>query len=266
MLLTETSRSSSPLDEGNSFLVRKLSHYRNLPADELLPLEGSLQRSRRTTQPRAILIEQGEPAGEICVILDGWAARQKVLADGSRQILAFHLPGDICEFNALLGAAADTETIALNGVKSARITRRLLNELAVAAPRVSQALWWEALSSNAIQREWLINIARRSATERIAHLLCELHSRLLLVGLASSTGFQLPLTQAQLANACAMTVEHTNRTLRKLRDLAGVQFEAGSVDFADPEAVRSIARFNGDYLLLKEMRSEASSTPFLGAS
>lgn len=238
------------LRESPSCLSKKLSHYRQVPADEEPILAKTLRQNQRSTQSRAILIEQGEPAAEICVILKGWASRQKIVSDGSRQILAFHLPGDICEFNALLGASSDTQTVALSDVRSARITRRALNELAATAPKVSQALWWEALSSNAIQREWLINIARRGASERIAHLLCELHYRLSLVGAASDTAFASPLTQAQLGNACGMSAEHTNRTLRKLRDTVGIGLEDGEVRFADIDAAHRYSDFDRRYVLL----------------
>lgn len=232
-------------------LTRKLAHYRPFEVEDQRCLEKMLDQRRRTTEPRSLLSEQGEPPGEICVILDGWAARQKILADGSRQILAFHLPGDVCEFNALLDVPADTEICAISQVRSASITGRMLNELTARAPRVGQALWWDASAGQAIQREWLINIVHRGASQRVTHLLCELHSRLKLVGRAHESGFRSPLTQAHLANACGMTVEHTNRSLRKLRQELGIGFEAGTVAFDNLAAAHRFAGFDGRYILLR---------------
>lgn len=240
------------ISDGDALLCRKLDSYRVLGMEDRQRLQRALDQRRRHTEPRSVLIEQGEPPREICVMLEGWAARQKVLADGKRQILAFHLPGDICEFNALLGAVTDTETVALSPVLSASITGRTLSELTATAPRVGQALWWDAFASGAVQREWMINVIRRPALQRLAHLLCELHTRLGLVGLATKDACVTPLTQAHLANACGMTVEHTNRTIRKLRDEHGILFEAGSIALGDVAKARELATFEEKYILLHE--------------
>lgn len=242
----------------------KLEHFRAVgPADAEF-LDAILQRNQRTTKAGARLVEQGMPQMEISVILDGWAARQKVMRDGERQIVAFHLPGDVCEFNALLGASADTETIALGPVRSATISRGMLNELA-ARPKLTRGLWWEALAGGAVQREWMANIARRTAAQRLAHLLSELHCRLAMVGHADDASFACPLTQVQFANACAMTVEHANRTLRKLRDLFGIETQSGHILFGDLASTREFAGFDEAYIKLNDGQDHMMPSMHVGS-
>jgi CRP-like cAMP-binding protein len=38
-------------------------------------------------------------------------------------------------------------------------------------PAIARALWWATLVDEAVLREWLVNIGRRDAAQRIAHLL-----------------------------------------------------------------------------------------------
>ena len=77
-------------------------------------------------------------------------------------------------------------------------------------------MWYETLVEASIFREWILNIGRRNARTRIAHLLCEFALRLEIAELGKMTGYTLPITQDQLADAVALTSVHFNRTLMRL--------------------------------------------------
>ena len=47
-------------------------------------------------------------------------------------------------------------------------------------------MWYETLVEGSIFREWVLNIGRRDARTRIAHLLCEFALRLEAPGLAET--------------------------------------------------------------------------------
>ena len=77
-------------------------------------------------------------------------------------------------------------------------------------------MWYETLVDASIFREWTLNVGRRPARMRIAHLLCEFALRLDKAGLGKQLDYELPMTQEQLADALALTPVHVNRMLMDL--------------------------------------------------
>ena len=100
-------------------------------------------------------------------------------------------------------------------------------------------------------RERILSVGRRSALARIAHLICELNVRLEIVGLAAGGRFELPLTQADLADVTGLTSVHVNRMLKKLRDDGIVTLRAGDVVIHDWHQLQRLAEFNLNYLYLE---------------
>jgi CRP-like cAMP-binding protein len=77
-------------------------------------------------------------------------------------------------------------------------------------------MWIDTVVEASIAREWIANVGQRNARERLAHLLCEFALRLQLAGLGQETGYELPMTQQELADATGMTAVHINRTIKSL--------------------------------------------------
>lgn len=102
--------------------------------------------------------------------------------------------------------------------------------------------------SASIQREWSANIAARRAEPRIANLLCNLLARATLLGAAQNQRIDCPLTQVDLANACGVTQEHLNRSLRRLRERRLVEIQPGTIVIHDPDALAEIAGFSPTHL------------------
>lgn len=82
--------------------------------------------------------------------------------------------------------------------------------------RFAQVLLLSVLVDEGTLREWLVNLGRREATGRVAHLMCELLARLRVVGLVSDDGYRLPITQRELADTTGISAVHANRVLQKL--------------------------------------------------
>jgi CRP-like cAMP-binding protein len=99
----------------------------------------------------------------------------------------------------------------------------------------------------AILAEWVMNVGRRDARQRVAHLLCELATRL---GAANATDvvFDLPVTQTQMADATALTPVHVNRTLQSLRSDGLVDWRTRLVRLPQWDALVSLAEFDPTYL------------------
>jgi hypothetical protein len=100
----------------------------------------------------------------------------------------------------------------------------------------------------AILSEWVVNVGRRDAKTRIAHLLCELATRLRVTRAGNDFVFDLPVTQTQLAEATAMTAVHVNRTLQSLRADGLIEWHQRVIRVPDWDALSARAEFDPAYL------------------
>jgi len=231
-------------------LIRKLEQFTSLSADDQRLLERAASEHVRRLGPREDIVCEGDAPGEIHLILSGWACRSKHLEDGRGAILAFLLPGDLCDPNSFLLGAMDHSVSALTSVTVAGIPRPLFEDLMLHHSRIAQALWGAALVDAAIQREWTLNLSQRTAYERLCHLLCELFLRLRDVGLTQGLSCELPVTQAKLAEAIGLTTVHLNRTLQELRADHLIVLKGKTLTIPNLEALMSAALFNPSYLHL----------------
>jgi CRP-like cAMP-binding protein len=197
-------------------LIRKLENFAPLPEEEKRALADAVNTIRRFSA-REDLIREGEPTDGVKVILEGFACRYKVLPDGRRQIVAYLLPGDMCDLRACLLKRMDHTIATLSPIEAALISQEAMLDLTERYPRLTRALWWSTLVEEAITREWVVNVGQRTAFERMAHLFCEISLRLEAVGLARNDRYELPLTQTELADTVALSAVHVNRTLMEMR-------------------------------------------------
>jgi CRP-like cAMP-binding protein len=194
------------------------------------------------------IIAEGDRPEHLHLIIKGWAARYKVLPDGLRQILAFLIPGDFCDIHITVLGHMDHGIVALTPCQVAYIAAGELDRVTSTDSRIARAMWWSTLVDEAVLRSWVVNIGRRDARERIAHLLCEVHARMKLIGLVEDNQMALPLTQEDLADAAGLTSVHTNRTLQKLRKDGLVEIGGGMLTIPDIGALQRTAGFDPNYL------------------
>jgi CRP-like cAMP-binding protein len=98
-----------------------------------------------------------------------------------------------------------------------------------------------------------MNVGRRDARERLAHLFCEFARRLEVAGMGSVSGYELPMTQDQLADATGLTAVHVNRTLKAMETEGLIQRQRRFVFIPDWERLRDVAGFNELYLHLDQV-------------
>lgn len=229
-------------------LIRKLEQFTTLSRDDKQALERAASTKLRRLDPREDVIREGDRPRQINLIVDGWAYRYKVLDDGRRQIVAFLVPGDLCDMRMFILKQMDHSVGALSRATVAEISKPAVLDLTDTFPRVGRALWWNSLVEEAIQREWTVNLGRRDASERLAHLFCELFIRLRAVGLAEGCTCEFPVTQADLADATGLSTVHVNRTLQELRAKGLVVLRGKALTIPDLEALQAAALFNANYL------------------
>jgi CRP-like cAMP-binding protein len=231
-------------------LIRKLERFTRLSDGDKRLLQQAASARIVNYDSHQDIIAEGEEPNDVNLILAGWVCRYKQLADGGRQVMSFLLPGDLCDLNIFLLRRMDHALGTLTPVVVAKITRDLLQEMLNADPRLTRALWWEVLVTAAIHREWLVNIGRRTALERVAHLLCEVYVRQQAVGRVRAGRCELPITQVELADALGLSAVHVNRTLRELRLAGLIDWRDKQLGIPDLDALTAVARFDPDYLHL----------------
>ena len=231
-------------------LITRLQHYVHFADDERSAIETACSGVPVTVRQRRDLMREGDRPRGVSLILDGWAFRYKTLEDGRRQIIAFLLPGDLCDLHGYIHQELDHSLGALTQVRYVEIPRDQVETLAGMGPRVRQALWWDTLVAGSIQREWTVNLGQRDAIERLSHLFCELFYRMRAVGMVDGHRCDIPLTQTDLAEATGMTPVHVNRMVQELRARGLIRWKGRDFETLDLDGLCDVAMFNPAYLHL----------------
>jgi CRP-like cAMP-binding protein len=246
--------SRHPLD----ILVRNLELRSPLPAEDREAVL-NLPHILRTLEAGTYTVREADPPQHCAVMVSGFAFRQKLAGDGSRQIVALHIPGDALDFQNLFLDVSDHSVQMLTRAEVAYVPIRDLQSLARERPAVGHAILVKILVEASIFREWVLNVGRRDAKTRVVHLLCELGVRLDAEGLTEDYSYDLPMTQEQLADAVGLTSVHVNRTLKALEADGLILRSKKSVSFPDWKRLRGVGDFNQRYLHLEPQRSGASA-------
>jgi CRP-like cAMP-binding protein len=228
-------------------LIAKLESIGGLTAEERDAVAALPLRVKQIPEDTDI-VRDGDAPSESCLLVEGFLCRYKMLPNGGRQILAIHTAGDIPDLQSLQLKIMDHSLGALTPCRVAFITHAALHEIARAYPGVMALFWRDTLIDAAIFREWLTGVGRRTAHQRIAHLFCEIHVRLKAVGLADDKGFDLPITQAEIADSLGLSTVHVNRVLQELRREGLIQSRGKYLGVTDWGALGEAGGFDPRYL------------------
>lgn len=228
-------------------LIMKLQNLCRLGEREEDALS-ELTRNLRTVPAGTDLKAHGERPKQVHVVMEGLACRYKVLPDGRRQIMAFLVPGDPCDFQVFLLEQMDHGVATLTSSIVSTIPQSQIERIAESDALLTKAFWYSTLLDEAILREWLVNVGRRDAYERVAHLLWELFLRHAIVGRINGMTFSLPLTQRELADALGLSTVHINRTMQRLKSENVIETDGRMLVILQPARLRQISGFDPDYL------------------
>lgn len=231
--------------------ARRLQNFTRMSADDMAVLDRVVRTGVRRVQPRRDIISEGDRPRSMYIVLEGWACRYKQLPDGRRQVVAFFLPGNLCDLNMFILREADHSMGAITPMRVAELDRDEFEQLFTSNPRITQALFWDELVTVAVQREWTLNLGQRTAYERIAHLLVEIFLRLESVGMTDGNSCDFPLTQNDIADASGLTSVHVNRMLQELRRAGLIELQSRRLTIPDLKALKQAAMFNENYLHLR---------------
>lgn len=204
---------------------------------ELIPL----RRGARALPARSTIYREGEPAPEFLTLFEGWAFRYKLIPNGRRQILSFLLPGDTISFELMRADRLRFSVQALTGVSLCVFERDALRQYVTARPGLMARLDRLTTHEIAAADDRLTELGTRSAQERVASLLVQLHRRLQLRGLADGNSFISPLRQQHIADALGLTAVHVSRVLRALKADGLIAIDDGRLVLRDIATLRKIS-------------------------
>lgn len=228
-------------------VIAKLSRFAALSPADIEALRAACSATTRI-RPGAVIHAEGSKPEHAVAVIDGWAIRYKLLEDGARQILAFIIPGDVCDLAPSGVGQMDHDIRSLTPLTHARIPHLVLNNIMKERPAIMRAFLGAQMADEAVLRAWLTNLGRRDAYQRLAHLFCELWMRCESAGLASGGEISMPMSQVDLADAMGLTSVHVNRTMRCLREKRLIRYKRGLVEIVDASGLIQAAGFDPAYL------------------
>lgn len=247
-------RTVPPLDSAGTFenvwpddpFVARLQNFTELSPADLRALRGVVE-TELIVKKRRDLVLDGYEFCKLYVVKDGFAARYKLLRNGKRQIIDFVLPGDVIGMPGSFLDRAANSVIAVSDMKLQICSLESFVGLCYRRPKFGLVLSWLAMQEAANYAEHVIDVGRRTPIERLAHRLLEIHSRLVMVGLADEFAFNLPFTQEMMSDALGLSVPHLNRMLTKLRADGMIAVNERRVEFIDRKAIDLLAQFQPLY-------------------
>jgi len=234
-----------------TLMIRKLESIFRLSEEEKQALQG-VPIQATTFKVDQDIVRIGDRPSQCCLLLEGYTCVYKLTSEGKRQIMAVHVPGDIPDLQSLHLKVLDASVATMSPCTLGFIQHEDLRQICERYPRLTAALWRETLVDASIFREWLLNIGRREAYTRMAHLLCEFLTRLKAVGVAQDGTFDLPLTQAELSDCTGTSTVHVNRVLQALRADGLIQTKGTRVTVPDWETLKEVGEFDPLYLHLEK--------------
>ena len=231
----------------HSPFARKLTAFVALSADDLQFVSDVFER-RRKFLPGQDMIHEGQTNHSAFIMASGWASSYKNLADGTRQIVGFKIPGDFLGLRSVLLRTSDHNVEPITPVEASEIHTDDLLKWFEERPRLSIAVLWAVSRDEAMTVEHLVGLGRRNAAERTAHFLLEMAARLRLVGMGTDSGYSCPLSQYLIADALGLSAVHVNRVLGELREAGLVTFKDGVVTFDDFSGLVRFTDFDQAYL------------------
>jgi CRP-like cAMP-binding protein len=240
----------APNQHATTMLIRKLESIATLSQEERQAVE-SLPVRTHALNARQDIVRDGDKPTHCCLVLDGWAYRYKLLSEGKRQILSFHVAGDMPDLLSLHVPTMDHTLATVKQATVAFIPHESLRALVASHPGLASLLWRDTLIDAAIFREWMVGMGRRSAYERIGHLFCEMYLKLQAVGLAGDYRCPMPITQNDLADALGLTSVHVNRVLQEMRGRALITLRSQTLVIEAWDELLRVSEFDARYLQLE---------------
>lgn len=239
----------------SDYFIRYLEQRDLLTREDRARLE-RIETTVHDFAPGETIIQRGQPETKSCLMLEGMSARSHRIngRETDRVITALHVPGDFVDLHGFILAGLEHSVVSVGASRVEFVSHAELTEITENFPHLARLLWMSTLIDAAIHRQWLVAAASLRSSAHLAHLLCEIYTRLTVVGVASGHQFTLPLLQRELADILGYSPIHINRAVRDLRDRGLIRWSGSDIEIVDWPGLSVLARFNPEYLDLEQMR------------
>jgi CRP-like cAMP-binding protein len=231
-------------------LIRRLERLDRMSPEEKETLNSAIGHEFQVASGQEVIREGSTPKTS-ALLLEGLVARCNSLLSGQRQITAVHVPGDFVDLHAFLMAKMDHSVVALTPCRFGVLPHEALDRITTRLPHLTKLLWLTTLVDGAVHRAWLTMMGRMSSHARVAHLVCELYTRLKVVGLAPDQEFEFPLTQETVADMLGLSTVHVNRSIQQLRKEGLIVWKRPVIAIPDWDRLVEVAEFDPTYLNLE---------------
>lgn len=236
--------------------ILKLFRYNELSDGAVTDLEAALSRRIKMRRGAEIVLD-ADAGAPVWVLMEGWACRYMMLPNGERQIVGLMTAGDFCDTRTIRLAVSNCHTMAMSDAVIAAVAGRRFNEVLDRHRDVVLALAKSRLADESIMQTWIANMARKTARQRMAHLLCEMVSRVSRFSDTLNMLIKLPFIQLDFADILGLSSVHVNRVLQALRADRLISFEGQWLEIKDYKALAREAEFDPTYLYYNESKLDA---------
>jgi CRP/FNR family transcriptional regulator len=199
---------------------------------------GGTQQTRILKTGESLFL-QGDKVRWIWMLREGWAFRYQSLEDGRRQIVDFVLPGDILGIGTSSQMPYGVE--ALSPCTWVTMSRESFLAKLTQEPALSVKLL-NMLSAGQVRAfEQMTSVGRRTARERVAHLLLDL-ARRAQTSVADGERFEvtMPLMLSHIGDALGLATETVCRCLGELKRAGILVFSAGRLEILDLDGLSDL--------------------------
>jgi CRP/FNR family transcriptional regulator len=190
----------------------------------------------------ATIMLEGDVNPPLYSVTEGWAIRYKSLQDGRRQILSFILQGDVIGFQAQFFENAVTSIEAVTDVSLCVVAYSDIADLYQTQPDIAFRFAALAADQKRQMEEQLLSIGQRSALERVAALILDIHNRAAARDMKQAGSIPFPVTQQHVADALGISLVHANRTLKRLQRDGLFRIKGRRLEMLDAAALEQVAQ------------------------
>lgn len=235
----------------SEFFIRYLQRRQELSAGELCRLR-ALSSERVEFESGEFILSSRNEAGRSGIMLQGMAARvhRNMTTPDSRVITGLYFAGDFIELQGFVTRPPDSGIVSMGRSSVEFVRQEELQQVAAEYPGLARLFWMTTAIDAEVLRQWQVAATSLRSSAHLAHLFCELYTRLASVGAAQDLVLNLPILQREVAEILGYSAIHVNRAARDLRDRGLVRWIGSEVVILDWEGLKRLARFDPSYLSL----------------
>ena len=224
-------------------MVEKFKHYIELTKDEE-NLIIALEERKEFFKAGETIRRKGDNADELYILHSGWAYTSTQLDQNIRSIFNIKLHGDIIGVSELSFDKYLYDFVALTDVTVCPFPKNHLHEMFSKSERINRAFYTILSREQAMLYERIVSLGRRTALEKVAHLIIEISVRLSFLCIDIDKSFKFPVRQEHIADVLGLSSIHVNRSMNELKRHGYIDYNRSTLTIIDKEKLLNLANFN----------------------